>query len=207
MAELTLTSFLTLDGVVQAPGGPDEDRSGGFDRGGWLAPFADEDMGDFLNELFDRADAFLLGRRTYEIFASYWPHFTDPDDPIASRLNNLPKHVVTRTLDSVDWHNSRILPGEDLTDAVRRLKQEPGGEIQVHGSGRLARHLIAHGLVDACNLLVAPVFLGAGRRLFPEAGTPTSFALTGHRTTRSGVAIHTYRPTGPARFGTVGADA
>ncbi|OII60434.1 deaminase [Streptomyces sp. CC53] len=206
MAELTLTSFLTLDGVVQAPGGPDEDRSDDFALGGWLAPFVDEDMAGFLHEVMDRAGAFLLGRRTYEIFASYWPHAADPDDPIANRLNHLPKHVVTRTLDHVDWHNSRILPGEDLTDAVHRLKQEPGGEVQVHGSGRLARHLLAHGLVDACNLLVAPVLLGSGRRLFPEPGTPTSLALTGHRTTRSGVAILTYRPTGPARFGTVGAD-
>ncbi|MFG3497016.1 dihydrofolate reductase family protein [Streptomyces sp. NPDC047928] len=205
MAELTLTAFLTLDGVMQAPGGPDEDRSDGFDYGGWLVPFADDDMGRFMNEVFDRADGFLLGRRTYEIFASYWPRITDPDDPIASRLNNLPKHVVSTTLDRVDWAGSELVRG-DLAEAVRRLKERPGREIQVHGSARLAQSLIAAGLVDAYHLLVYPVFLGKGRRLFPDGGVPTAFALTGHRTTASGVSIQSYRPTGPARFGTFGLD-
>ncbi|WP_175409705.1 dihydrofolate reductase family protein [Streptomyces sp. TRM64462] len=200
MALLTLTSFLTLDGVMQAPGGREEDRSDGFDYGGWLVPFSDEDMARFMIEVFDRCDAFLLGRRTYEIFAAYWPKVTDPDDPIASRLNSLPKHVVTRTLDTADWHNSHIVRG-DLVEEVTRLKQQPGREIQVHGSARLAHGLIAHGLVDVYNLLVYPVFLGKGRRLFPDGGTPTAFTLDGHRTTRAGVTIQTYRPTGPAEFG------
>ncbi|KUH40557.1 MULTISPECIES: dihydrofolate reductase family protein [Streptomyces] len=204
MAQLTLTAFLSLDGVMQAPGGREEDPSDGFDHGGWLVPFADEDMGRFMVEVFDRADAFLLGRRTYEIFAGYWPQVTDPDDPIASRLNTLPKHVVSRTLDRVDWHGSRLVEG-DLVEAVTRLKEGPGREVQVHGSARLAQGLIAHGLLDRLNLLVFPVFLGSGRRLFPEGGTPTAFELTGHRTTGTGATIQTYRPTGPATFGTFGA--
>ncbi|WP_149184672.1 dihydrofolate reductase family protein [Streptomyces sp. TRM49041] len=203
MAQLTLTTFLSLDGVMQAPGGRDEDRSDGFEYGGWLVPFADEDMGRFMTEVFGRVDAFLLGRRTYEIFASYWPQVTDPDDPVASRLNNLPKHVVSRTLGKAEWHNSHLVTG-DLVEEVTRLKEGPGREIQVHGSGRLAQSLITHGLVDEYHLLVFPVFLGKGRRLFPDGGTPTAFELTGHRTTKAGATIQTYRPTGRARFGTFG---
>ncbi|MGA5406904.1 dihydrofolate reductase family protein [Streptomyces lavendulocolor] len=201
MAKLTLTTFMTLDGVMQAPGGPDEDRSDGFEYGGWSVPFVDEEFGRFMDEVFGRVDAFLLGRRTYEIFAAYWPKVTDENDPIAGRLNALPKYVVSRTLDKADWHNSTVLGG-DLTEEVGRLKQGPGREIQVHGSARLAQSLIALGLVDELNLLVYPVFLGKGRRLFPDGGTPASFELTGHRTTSTGVAIQTYRTAGPARFGT-----
>ncbi|GAA4894493.1 dihydrofolate reductase family protein [Streptomyces coeruleoprunus] len=205
MARLTLTTFLSLDGVMQAPGGPDEDRSGGFAYGGWLVPFFDDDMGRFVNEVFGRVDAFLLGRRTYEIFASYWPKVTDPADPIAGPLNSLPKYVVSRTLDKVDWQGSRLVQG-DVVEAVTRLKEQPGREIQIHGSGTLAQTLIAHGLIDEYNLLVFPVFLGAGRRLFPQGGTPTAFELTAHRTTKAGVTIQTYRPTGEARFGEFGLD-
>ncbi|MEV3992582.1 dihydrofolate reductase family protein [Streptomyces sp. NPDC049837] len=201
MAKLTLTTFMTLDGVMQAPGGPDEDRTDGFEYGGWSVPFADEDFGRFMNEVFERVDCFLLGRRTYEIFASYWPKVTDENDPIASRLNSLPKYVVSRTLDKADWNNSTVISG-DLTEEVNRLKQGPGREVQVHGSARLAQSLIALGLLDELNVLVFPVFLGKGRRLFPDGGAPTAFELTGHRTTSTGVTIQTYRPTGPAEFGT-----
>ncbi|MET9801080.1 dihydrofolate reductase family protein [Streptomyces sp. NPDC006368] len=205
MAQLTLTAFMTLDGVMQAPGGPEEDRSDGFTYGGWSVPFADEEFGRFVDEMFERVDAFLLGRRTYEIFAAYWPKVTDENDPVAGRLNTLPKYVVTRTLDRADWHNTTLVTG-DLVEEVTRLKQRPGREIQVHGSARLAQSLIRHGLLDELNLLVHPVFLGAGRRLFPDGGTPTAFALTGHRTTSTGITIQTYRPTGPAQFGTFALD-
>ncbi|WP_336321890.1 dihydrofolate reductase family protein [Streptomyces lavendofoliae] len=205
MAKLTLTTFMTLDGVMQAPGGPDEDRTDGFAYGGWSVPFVDEEFGRFMDGVFGRVDAFLLGRRTYEIFAAYWPHVTDENDPVASRLNALPKYVVSRTLDRAAWNNSTVIGG-DLAEEVRRLKQGPGEEIQVHGSARLAQSLIALGLVDELNLLVYPVFLGKGRRLFPEGGSPTAFELTGHRTTSTGVAIHTYRAAGPARFGTFALD-
>ncbi|ORT58273.1 dihydrofolate reductase family protein [Streptomyces sp. CB03238] len=201
MAKLTLTTFMTLDGVMQAPGGPDEDRTDGFEYGGWSVPFADEDFGRFMDEVFGRVDAFLLGRRTYEIFASYWPKVTDENDPIASRLNSLPKYVVSRTLHNAEWNNSTVISG-DLTEEVERLKQRPGREIQVHGSARLAQSLIALGLLDELNLLVFPVFLGKGRRLFPDGSAPTAFELTGHRTSSTGITIQTYRPTGPAQFGT-----
>ncbi|MFF8828190.1 dihydrofolate reductase family protein [Streptomyces sp. NPDC015131] len=201
MARLTITTFTSLDGVMQAPGGPDEDRTGGFRHGGWTVPFADDDFGAFMTEVFSRVDAFLLGRRTYEIFAGYWPKVTDENDPIAGPLNTRPKYVVSRTLGAADWNNTTVLTG-DLAEEVGRLKQErTGGELQVHGSGRLAQSLLELGLADELNLLVFPVFLGAGRRLFPDGGTPTAFALTGHRTTSTGVTIQTYRPTGPARFG------
>jgi dihydrofolate reductase len=198
--ELTITTFLSVDGVYQGPGGPDEDRSDGFDRGGWVVPHFDEATGEFMTEVFDKVDAFLLGRRTYEIFAASWPKATDPDDPIASRLNTLPKYVVSNTLSSADWQNSTIVNG-DVTAEVARLKEAPGRELQVHGSGALARTLLENDLVDEWRLLVFPVIVGAGRRLFPEAGVATSLRLVVSRTTPSGTAIHVYRPTGRPEFG------
>jgi dihydrofolate reductase len=201
MAELTATTFVTLDGVMQAPGGPDEDTRDGFPHGGWLVPFADEAMGAFMEGVFDKAGGFLLGRRTYEIFAAHWPHFPDPDDPIASRLNNLPKHVVSTTLEKADWQGSTLIS----TDVVREIQaakdRQTGGELQIHGSGALVRSLMAHGLIDEYRLLIYPVYLGEGVRLFPEGGVPTSFDVTGTETTGTGVSILTLRPSGPAKHG------
>ncbi|MFD7556028.1 MULTISPECIES: dihydrofolate reductase family protein [unclassified Streptomyces] len=202
MGKLTLTTFLTLDGVMQAPGGPDEDRSGGFEYGGWLVPYADEGMGEFITEVFGRTGAFLLGRRTYEIFAGYWPQHDDPADPVAGKLNRLPKYVASTTLKEPAWGPVTVLDGEQLQSEIVRVKDALDGELQVHGSGRLAQWLLARDLVDELNLLVFPVFLGGGRRLFPTGGLPTAFELTGSRTTSSGTAIQTYRPTGRAAFGT-----
>jgi dihydrofolate reductase len=199
---LTITTFLSVDGVMQGPGGPDEDRSGGFDRGGWLVPHFDEATGQFMNGVFDKVDAFLLGRRTYEIFAASWPKVTDPEDPIASRLNTLPKYVVSTTLGSADWQNSTIING-DIVAEVARLKETPGRELQVHGSGMLARTLLENDLVDELRLLVFPVIVGAGRRLFPDAGVATGLRLVDTRTTGSGTAIHVYQPTGRPEFGEV----
>ncbi|MFB7466090.1 dihydrofolate reductase family protein [Streptomyces sp. NPDC056224] len=201
MGKLTLTTFLTLDGVMQAPGGPQEDTSGGFEYGGWLVPYADEAMGEFITEVFGRTGAFLLGRRTYEIFASYWPQHDDPADPVAGNLNRLPKYVASTTLKEPAWGPATVLDGEHLQSEIVRVKDALDGELQVHGSGQLAQWLLARDLVDELNLLVYPVFLGAGRRLFPTGGLPTACELTGSRTTPSGVAIHTYRPTGRATFG------
>lgn len=198
--DVTLTTFLSVDGVMQGPGGPDEDRSGGFDRGGWLVPHFDEDTGRFMTEVFDRADAFLLGRRTYDIFAASWPKVTDPNDPIASRLNTLPKYVASTTLGSADWHNTTIIKG-DVVAEVARLKEAPGRELQVHGSGMLARTLIENDLLDEFRLLVFPVLVGAGRRLFADAGVATGLRLVDSRTTGSGTAIHVYRSTGRPEFG------
>jgi dihydrofolate reductase len=200
--QLTVTTFLSVDGVMQGPGGPDEDRSDGFDRGGWMVPLFDDETGEFIVEVFEKADAFLLGRRTYEIFAAYWPNVAELDDPVASRLNALPKHVVSNRLRSADWNNSTIVKG-NIGAEVGRLKQIPGRELQVHGSGILAQTLLENDLVDEWRLIVLPVIVGAGRRLFPDAGVATGLRLVDSRTTGSGTAIHVYRPTGRAEFGEV----
>jgi len=200
--QLTVTTFLSVDGVYQGPGGPNEDRSGGFDRGGWLVPHFDEATGAFMNEVFGRVDAFLLGRRTYDIFAASWPNATDPDDPVASKLNTLPKYVASTTLEEPGWANTTVLEG-DLAAAVTELKGRDGRELQVHGSGQLVRFLLDHDLVDRLNLLVFPVIVGAGRRLFPESGIATGLALDESRTTGSGVAIAVYRATGRPEFSEV----
>ncbi len=200
--QLTVTTFLSVDGVYQGPGGPDEDRSGGFDRGGWLVPHFDEATGDFMDTVFQHVDAFLLGRRTYDIFAASWPNATDPEDTVASRLNTLPKYVASTTLKDPEWANTSVLEG-DLVSAVRDLKGREGRELQVHGSGMLVRFLLDNDLVDRLNLLVFPVVVGAGRRLFPDSGIATGLALDESRTTGSGVTISVYRPTGRPEFGEV----
>jgi dihydrofolate reductase len=197
---LTLTTFLTLDGVMQAPGGPEEDRAGGFDRGGWVVPYADEDMGSFVAEWFAKADAFLLGRRTYDIFAAYWPRVTDENDPVASRLNQLPKYVVSTTLASASWHNSTLIRG-NVAQQVAALKAQPGNEIQVHGSGQLAQTLMAHDLIDEYRLWIYPVMLGAGRRLFGDREAGAALRLVDSRITSTGVAVLSYVPAGPAQYG------
>lgn len=202
---LTLTMFQTLDGVVQAPGGPDEDMDGGFTHGGWLVPYFDDDMGAAMDGFFADADAFLLGRRTYEIFAASWPKVTDPDDPIASKLNGLPKHVASRTLKEVSWEGSTLLEG-DVATAVAELKRNPGRELQVHGSGNLAQTLVQHGLVDEYRLLTFPVVLGTGKRLFEGGARPTALEVVSRSTTRTGVAIDVLRPAGDPEYGAVGAE-
>ena len=200
--ELTATMFLTVDGVYQGPGGREEDTSDGFDRGGWLAPHFDEDAGAFMVETFAKPDAFLLGRRTYDIFAGYWPNQTDAGDPVASKLNSLPKYVVSTTLKDPTWANTTVLDG-DILAAVRALKAQPGNELQVHGSGTLVRFLLEHDLLDRLNLEVYPVVLGKGRRLFPEDGPDTRLELVASRATLSGVQILTYRPAGRATYADV----
>ena len=200
--QLTVTTFLSVDGVYQGPGGPDEDRTGGFDRGGWLAPHFDDATGEFVTEVFGRVDAFLLGRRTYDIFAGYWPNAPEANDPVAGQLNSLPKYVASRTLKDPAWQSTSVLQG-DLATAVRELKTREGRELQVHGSGMLVRFLLDHDLVDRLHLLTFPVIVGAGRRLFPEHGMDAGLALEESRTTPSGVSIAVYRPTGRAEFGTV----
>jgi dihydrofolate reductase len=200
--QLTVTTFLSVDGVYQGPGGPDEDRRDGFDRGGWLGPHFDEATGQFMNEIFREVDAFLLGRRTYEIFAASWPNATDPNDRVARALNTLPKYVASSTLHDPQWANTTVLDG-DLASAVQQLKEREGRELQVHGSGRLVQFLLANDLVDRMNLLVFPVIVGAGRRLFPDSGIATGLALDESRTTPSGVAISVYRPIGRPEFESV----
>lgn len=201
MGTLTLTSFVTLDGVHQAPGGPHEDPRGGFQQGGWTVPYWDEDFGRFIDEVFARVDAFLLGRRTYDIFASYWPKVTDPADPVASRLNALPKYVASASLEDPEWSGTTVLSG-DLGTEVAALKERTARELQVHGSGVLAQSLLALDLVDKVHLLTFPVVLGAGRRLFAEGAVPTAFRHTDGRTTAAGVSIQTYEFAGRPEYGT-----
>ena len=200
--QLIVTTFLSVDGVYQGPGGPDEDRSGGFDRGGWLVPHFDEATGKFMDEVFQDVDAFLLGRRTYEIFAASWPNATDPNDPVAEALNTLPKYVASSTLHDPQWANTTVLD-DDLASAVQGLKERDGRELQVHGSGRLVQFLLGNDLVDRLNLLMFPVIVGAGRRLFPDSGIATGLALEESQTTPSGVAISIYRPSGRPEFGSI----
>ncbi|MCB5168370.1 dihydrofolate reductase family protein [Streptomyces bambusae] len=203
MGKLTLTTFVSLDGVMQGPGGPEEDTRDGFTYGGWAVPLWEEAVGEFVTQVFGRAEAFLLGRRTYEIFAGYWPQHDDPADPVAHKLNALPKYVASRTLESPSWGPATVLDGE-LQAEVTRVKDGLDGELQVHGSGRLAQYLLARDLVDEFHLLVFPVFLGKGHRLFPAGGLPTACSVLTSRTTPNGVSLHTYRPTGRAAFGSFG---
>jgi dihydrofolate reductase len=199
---LTLTEFVTLDGVYQGPGGPTEDRSGDFRHGGWLVPFFDEALGEYMTRIFGEVDAFVLGRKTYEIFAASWPKATDPDDPVASRLNALPKYVASRSLTRADWQNSTVLGG-DVVAEVAKLKERPGRELQMHGSGALAQTLFDAGLLDTIRLIVFPVVLGAGKRLFAEGRTPSSFRLADVMSTPSGVTMQTLELTGPPEYGEV----
>jgi dihydrofolate reductase len=197
--QVTLTTFVSLDGVIQGPGGPTEDPSGGFKQGGWMVPYADEAMGRFVTDWFDAADAFLLGRTTYEIMAAYWPQVTGEDE-VARKLNSLPKYVVSRTLDEVTWNNSTLIKGDPVKE-IMKLKGEAGQELQVHGSGNLAQTLIRHGLIDEYRLWFHPLVLGSGKRLFPERTVPIALRLIETRTTSTGVVIHVYQPAGEPALG------
>ena len=199
MRKLTLTQFMTLDGVVQSPGGPDEDPSGGFAKGGWLPPFADNPLfGEVMGNRFAKVGGFVLGRKTYEIFAAWWSNVGD-EDPTAAKLNHLPKYVASTTLGSADWDHTTILGG-DVVEAVTKLKDEDGDELQIHGSGRLAQTLMRHDLIDVYELLVFPVVLGEGKRLF-ETGIDHSMRLADSRATDSGLVVLTYEPAGKLTFG------
>ena len=202
MAKLTMTAFVTLDGVMQAPGGPQEDPSGGFRHGGWLVPYVDQAFGEFMTGIFERPAAFLLGRGTYQIFAGHWPKVTDPGDLVARKLNGLPKYVASRTLAKVEWAGSSLL--RDVPTEVAALKRTLGdGELQVHGSPGLAQALLEHGLVDELNLLTFPVVLGSGKRLFGGGATATAFELVTSRASSTGVVLASYRRTGRPAYGQV----
>lgn len=192
-------TFVTLDGVMQGPGGPEEDRSGGFEHGGWLVPYFDDMMGELITGWTEAADGLLLGRRTYEIFAAHWPHIGD-EDPIAAKLNRVRKYVASRTLQLVDWQNSSLLKG-DVAEAVAKLKREPGRELQVTGSGNLIQTLLQHDLVDEFRLWTFPVLLGKGKRLFADGTVPAALKLTDTKTSSTGVLIHTYECAGRPEYG------
>jgi dihydrofolate reductase len=199
--KLLASMMVSVDGVYQGPGGPDEDRSGGFDRGGWTAAYGDEEGLGYLNAMFGRADAFLLGRKTWQIFERYWP-LHHGDDPVSHNLNVLPKYVPSTTLKDPGW-NTHVIEG-DVEAAIRDLKAKPGRELQVHGSGALLRWLLERDLLDELNLRVYPVVVGDGERLFPEHGPSHNLELVESIAVPSGVMLQTYRPAGRATFATVG---
>jgi dihydrofolate reductase len=200
--KLTTTTMVTVDGVMQGLGGPDEDRRGGFERGGWVAPLFDNEGGTFLHQVYPRADAFLFGRRTYALFAGSWGAMADPGgNPIWTALNTKPKYVASTTLTDPKWSDTTVL-SDDLAAVIADLKAKPGGELQVHGSGALIRWLLANQLVDEITLLVCPVVLGQGTRLFPDTGPDTALDLVESRSTPKGVTIQVYRPTGRPQYET-----
>jgi dihydrofolate reductase len=201
--KLTVTEFVSLDGVSQGPGSPDEDTSDGFTRGGWFVPYMDETFITTASDWLGLADGLLLGRRTYEAFARDWPQITDPDDPFTARMNNLPKYVATQTLRVGTWNPTTVLSG-DVAAAVRALKAQPGRELQVHGSARLAQFLLGAGLIDELRLVVAPVVVGTGRRLFSHDGAPAGLELVSSTPTPGGLVLHTYRYVGLPDFATYG---
>src|ERR1700733_14057051 len=205
--KLTVQTFLTLDGVMQAPGGPEEDPSDAFTHGGWQAPFSDPAVGEFVTDLNSHASAFLFGRRTFDIFRGYWPDQTAPANPIATAINSLPKYVVSNSLSEADatWRGehpdtARLLTG-DVVAAVQALKDEPGDELQVWGSGDLLQTLLPHQLVDRFRLMTFPLVLGSGRRLFNDGILPATMRPVGLTVTDLGIVIGTYEPAGPVRHG------
>ena len=194
---IVISEFMSLDGVVQAPGGPDEDPDGGFAHGGWSMPYFDPDaMGSAIDEVMQATEALLFGRRTWQIMAAAWP--ARAGDPFADRMNEIRKYVASRTLaqDDLHWDNSTLLPADDVIGAVRRLRAENGGDLQVMGSANLAGTLIGNDLVDEYRLMIEPVVLGGGKRLFPEDGRFRALELVSTSTSSTGVQICTYRPHG-----------
>ena len=203
--KLTTITHVSVDGVMQGLGGSDEDRRGGFERGGWAIPLFGGEAATFLDQVFQRADAFLFGRRTYEIFAASWGTGSwgenEGDNPISVALNTRPKYVASSTLDDPQWADTTVLSG-DVASAIGELKAEREGELQVHGSGALVRWLLDHRLVDEITLLTYPVVIGQGTRLFPDTGPDAALDLVEARSTPGGVSIQVYRPSGRPQYAT-----
>ena len=199
--KLMTTTHVSVDGVMQGLGGPDEDRRGGFERGGWVTHSFDNQALAFLNQVYERADAFLFGRWTYELFAGYWGVRDDLEDPIVGALNRQPKYVASNTLAEPRWANTTVLSG-DVAAAIGKLKAKPGGELQVHGSGVLTRWLLENELVDEINLLIVPVVVGQGTRLFPDAGRDIALDLVDSRAFAEGITSQVYRPAGRPEYAT-----
>jgi dihydrofolate reductase len=202
--KLTTNTNVSVDGVMQGLGGPEEDRSGGFERGGWALPYFDEETAAVIGQIYQRADAFLFGRRTYEIFAGSWGTESwganQGNNPISVALNTRPKYVVSTTLTDPQWADTTVLSG-DVAAAVGELRAKPGRELQVVGSGSLVRWLLDHDLVDELTLLTYPVVVGQGRRLFPDSGPDLALDLVESRATASGVTLQVYRLTGRPQYG------
>jgi dihydrofolate reductase len=198
MRPLVVYTFVTLDGVMQAPGGPDEDRSGGFNYGGWSVNYWDDDiMPSTMDAGVEKLEALLLGRKTYEIFAAYWPNVSD--EPLADKFNSVPKYVASSTLQDPTWRGTTVI--RDVPVEVQKLKDATGGEIQVHGSGNLVQSLLSNNLVDELRLMIFPVVIGEGKRLFAKGAIPVGLELVHSAVAASGVIVAHYRPTGDIAYG------
>lgn len=197
MRKLIVLTFITLDGVMQAPGGPEEDPTGGFKYGGWIAGYWDDFMGRVLSEQMAKPFNLLLGRRTYEIFAAHWPYIKD--DPIADKFNAARKYVVSTTMEKPDWNNSTLITG-NVVEQIKRLKEEDGPELQVYGSGNLIQTLLNQDLIDEFRLKIFPITLGTGKRLFGNGTIPASFKLLDSKVSTTGVIIATYERDGDVRI-------
>ena len=202
MRKLVVNTFVTLDGVMQAPGGPEEDPTGGFEHGGWSFTYWDDAMGAKMGEGMGKPFDLVLGRGTYEIFAAHWPH---SDDPAAEALNNATKHVASTTLEELDWQNSQLIEG-DVPAAIRKLKEEDGPELQVHGSAGLIQTLLEHGLVDEFRVWTFPVLIGKGKRLFGDGTVPAGLTLTDSLISSTGVVMAAYEPAGEVPIGSFALD-
>ena len=200
MRKLIVAEHISLDNVIQAPGGPEEDPSEGFRLGGWTVPYFDDAIGQVVQDLFAEPFELLLGRRTYDIWAAYWPH-VQTGHPIADLFNRVPKHVATHRLDKFDWQNSHALEG-DLGDAIRALKQQDGANLLTWGSADMVQQLLAAGLVDELRLMIYPVVLGHGKRLFSDNAQPSAFTLAHSISTPTGVLLTRYARSGEVRTGT-----
>ncbi|HZI48642.1 MAG TPA: dihydrofolate reductase family protein [Pyrinomonadaceae bacterium] len=205
MRKLIVAEHISLDGIIQSPGSPKEDPSGDFRLGGWTVPYADEAIGETVQELLSQPFELLLGRRTYDIWAAYWPHVStdSPAHGIAGLFNSVPKHVATHRPDTLDWQNSHALEG-DLSDAVRALKHQAGADLVTWGSGDMMRQLLAAELVDELRLVIYPVVLGRGKRLFDDNAQPSAFTLSHSTNATSGALITRYVRSGEVRTGAFG---
>ena len=200
MRRIVVATFTSLDGVMQAPGGPQEDPTGGFELGGWTAPYFDEALGASLGEIFGRPFDLLLGRKTYDIFAAHWPYVTDPADPIAGVFNRVAKYVASRSNPKLSWQNSRLL-GNDVVAMLKKLKSEEGPDLLVQGSSVLLQTLWKNELVDEFSVLIFPVVLGKGKRLFGDEVVPTGLNLVQSQSYRTGVIVTRYKPDGAVKTG------
>ena len=199
MRKITAATFISLDGVMQAPGGPQEDPTGGFQHGGWVFHYADEATGKMLFETFEKPFDLLLGRKTYDIFAAHWPHVGD-DDPIAKQFNSVTKYVATRGDAKLNWNNSRSL-GKDVVAGVRELKAGEGPDLLIQGSGDLIQTLLRNGLIDEFKLMIFPLVLGGGKKLFADGAVPAAMKLLHTQSSPTGVIFATYQPDGPVKTG------
>lgn len=205
MRQIVVNQFMTLDGITQAPGGPDEDRSGNFKYGGWQANFPDDILGERLKDFIDKDFELLLGRKTYEIFNAYWPYHTD--NPIGEKFDKTKKYVVSRTLDKLEWNNSDLIKG-DIVKEIIKLKQKDGPEINMYGSGNLIQTLLNNNLIDVIQLFIYPVILGKGKRLFTEGVVPAQFQVSDSLVSAGGVIVANYKPIGGIKTGlTIGGES